>query len=349
MPYSAALLARFFTGMSFAGIYPCGVKIVCSHFRPLERDAGATSELSRAFAVSALVGGLIVGSALPNLIRAAVADGAGLTVALVLSYTSVACLCGGVVVVSCVPDGPFLVPPRPLNCSAIATLCGNRPRFSLLTVAYCAHNWELYGFWTSVAPFVSSLIMHRSTTHAAGWAASVNGTATNSTAEDLALRTAWTAEKLEADRIASMVAFAAMAAGAIGSIAGGGFASRFGSARTILYTNVATLACCMLCPLLWYPACPFALAVVLLIVWGLLVTPDSAQLTTLITQACEPHLLGVAVTMQLAVGFACTIPPMFIVPWLSTDIGPHWAMASLLVGPAICCCILVADRADTGQ
>ena len=158
------------------------------------------------------------------------------------------------------------------------------------------------------------------------------------------MHAAWSAEKSEADRVASMVAFAAMAAGAIGSVAGGGFASRFGSTRTIVVANVSTLLCCMTCPLLWLPGCPFSLVVAVLILWGLLVTPDSAQLTTLITQACEPHLLGVAVTIQLAVGFAATIPPMYVVPWLSQDIGPAWAMASLVVGPAVCCCVLAADR-----
>ena len=64
--------------------------------------------------VTALAG--MAGSA--GLSRAVVADGAGLKVSPRAIHHSVACLCGGVLLLFCVPDGPFLVPLRPLNCFA---------------------------------------------------------------------------------------------------------------------------------------------------------------------------------------------------------------------------------------
>ena len=95
---SLLLLTRFATGFFLAGIYPVGMKIASGWYR---HDLGK--------ALGFLVGALVLGTALPHLIK-----GLGHALpwdAVMLSVSAIAAA-GGVMMYALVPDGPFLPPAR---------------------------------------------------------------------------------------------------------------------------------------------------------------------------------------------------------------------------------------------
>ncbi|MBX3575556.1 MAG: MFS transporter [Mesorhizobium sp.] len=92
--YMTLLAARFVTGLCLAGIYPVGMKIASGWY---DRDLG--------LALGWLVGALVLGTALPHLIRGLGGDLPWQSVILSVSAVSLA---GGGAMLLLVPDGPHL-------------------------------------------------------------------------------------------------------------------------------------------------------------------------------------------------------------------------------------------------
>jgi MFS family permease len=135
-----ALVLRFAVGISLAGIYPLGMKMVIAWTRG---GAGSTLGL--------LVAMLTLGSALPHAVRAA---GVGLPWESVVLMSSALALLGGAVI-GLLGDGPHLPPAsahRSLKWGAAWRAFGD-PRFRASAFGYFGHMWELYAFWT-LAPFL---------------------------------------------------------------------------------------------------------------------------------------------------------------------------------------------------
>src|SRR5215212_12100579 len=88
---TSLLLLRFLTGFFLAGVYPVGMKIASDHY-----DKGLGK------ALGFLVGALVIGTALPHLLRS-------LTQAMpwkfVLILTSALCFVGGLIMLIAVPNG----------------------------------------------------------------------------------------------------------------------------------------------------------------------------------------------------------------------------------------------------
>ena len=128
---ATALVLRFFTGVTLAGIYPIGMKLVVS-WAP--EKAGQT--------LGWLVGMLALGTGLPHFIR-----GLGVTTAWqdVLYAASAAALIAAAMV-WWLGDGPH-------HSNTRRTRWGNvfqtfrLPRFRAAALGYFGHMWELYAFW----------------------------------------------------------------------------------------------------------------------------------------------------------------------------------------------------------
>ncbi|MDJ0738341.1 MAG: MFS transporter [Gammaproteobacteria bacterium] len=132
-----ALLLRFATGLTLAGIYPIGMKLVMS-WAP-ER-AGQM--------LGWLVGMLTLGTGLPHLVRgsAALADWQG-----VLYTASALALLAGAAV-AWLGDGPHHGRRTQLRWGGALHAFAD-PRFRAAALGYFGHMWELYAFW-AVAPFL---------------------------------------------------------------------------------------------------------------------------------------------------------------------------------------------------
>lgn len=138
--YAAALALRFIVGLSLAGIYPLGMKLVIGWTKGA---AGGTLAL--------LVGMLTLGTALPHGIRGL---GAGVPWQAAMLAASILALLGGVIVLR-LGDGPHLARPASVRrLSPGAVLSAFRiPDFRSAALGYFGHMWELYAFWT-LAPFL---------------------------------------------------------------------------------------------------------------------------------------------------------------------------------------------------
>jgi hypothetical protein len=134
---AAWLVLRFATGFFLAGIYPVGMKIAAGWY---QRDLGN--------ALGFLVGALVVGTALPHLLRDL---GHALPWHAVLAGVSAIAALGGALMFAYVPDGPHMAKGASFDPRALAVIF-SAPRFRASAFGYFGHMWELYAFWAFV-PF----------------------------------------------------------------------------------------------------------------------------------------------------------------------------------------------------
>ncbi len=132
------LTFRFLTGFFLAGIYPVGMKIAADYY---QKGLGKS--------LGYLVGALVIGTALPHLIRGLTDQ---LPWRLVLILTSSFAVFGGILMLVFVPDGPYRVHSRKLDLNVFFKVFRNKS-FRSAALGYFGHMWELYAFWTFV-PFM---------------------------------------------------------------------------------------------------------------------------------------------------------------------------------------------------
>ncbi|MFN2399602.1 MAG: MFS transporter [Gemmatimonadaceae bacterium] len=140
--FSAALLARFLTGLSLAGVYPPAMKMISTWFR-----------LQRGLAVGTVVGALTIGKATPYLVQA-LPDA---SVTSVVAAASAGALLAALLVATCYHEGPYPFAARPFSWRLVHTVVRER-RWRLATGGYLGHMWELYSFWTWIPAFLAASV-----------------------------------------------------------------------------------------------------------------------------------------------------------------------------------------------
>ncbi|WP_051750529.1 hypothetical protein [Phycicoccus jejuensis] len=63
--------------------------------------------------------------------------------------------------------------------------------------------------------------------------------------------------------------------------------------------------------------------------------PDSAQFSSLVTTVADQTHVGSMLTLQMAIGYAVTVPIVWVVPALESAAGWGWAFVALAAGPAV--------------
>jgi MFS family permease len=278
------LVLRFMTGFFLAGIYPVGMKIASGWF---PRDLGR--------ALGFLVGALVLGTALPHLIRAL---GTDLDWQSVMLSVSVIAVSGGLLMYALVPDGPYLTSGARFHPAAFTEIFRSR-EFRASSFGYFGHMWELYALWTFIPAYLA----------------------------------AYDAGRPEISLGISFWSFAIIGAGAIGSVAGGLASLRLGSPRVAFAQLAASGACCLLSPIAFWAPYPVMLAFVAF--WGVVVVGDSPQFSALNARYAPRHLVGSALTIVNCIGFAITIVAIQLLKISMAAVGSQYLFLLLVPGPIL--------------
>jgi MFS family permease len=230
-----------------------------------------------------------------------------------VTSSSILALAAALIVGLGVKDGPYVSPSAPFDRHALRVVLRNRGT-RLAMLGYFGHMWELYAMWTWIAAFASaSLSAGAEASFSAGAAASLAGGGSA--------------------RIGSLVAFVAIASGAVGCVLAGRWADEFGKAKVAGAAMLASAACVLVSPLFY--GAPLGVLLVLAVVWGFTIVADSAQFSALVTEHTPRTHVGTALTLQTSAGFLLTMVSMRLVPPVSALAGWQWAFLVLAPGPLL--------------
>jgi MFS family permease len=147
-----ALGFRFATGLTLAGVYPVGMKLIASWYRE-----------GLGWRLGVMVGCLTLGTAFPYGVTAL---GSSLDWRLLASIASLAALLGGLLVVIGCGEGPLLRTRAKLDLRMIGRVFRHRP-FRATAFGYFGHMWELYAFWSLAGVWLDARF---ESNDALGWA-----------------------------------------------------------------------------------------------------------------------------------------------------------------------------------
>jgi MFS family permease len=210
---------------------------------------------------------------------------------------SVLAVAGGVLMHATVSEGPYLA--RASGFDPLAVVRAFRsPEFRASASGYFGHMWELYTLWA----FLPMLL--------AGYAARQGISLDVST---------WS--------------FWILGAGAIGCAGGGLLSRHVGSVRVAFAQLSLSGLCCLLSPLAFL--LPPAGFLAFMVFWGIVVAGDSPQFSALNAATAPREYVGSALTIVNCIGFAITIPSLFVMTALTSILPIETWFVAVAIGPAL--------------
>lgn len=306
--FGPALLLRFVSGAAMALVYPIACKLVTTWFVS-----------GRGGAMGCTIGAVVLGSAFPHLINATVP---GIDWRVLVAVCSATSALGGVLALLLLRPGPHLVARRQAiggerertTRGSWREVLANRELVCAI-LAYSGHNWELFGVWSSYKAFA------------------LQSVSTNSSTVDV--------QSSSEAQTASAIAFGVIAMGAAASAGAGWAADHVGRTKICLGCSIVSGLCTLFVGNL-VESRPAVL--VLGLVWGFTVVGDSAQYSAMVSEVADPARVGACLTLQFAVGFATTMPPMYLIPLVAQTGSWGWALRMLTPGALLAVAALLRLR-----
>lgn len=279
------LLLRFLVGFFLAGIYPVGVKIASDYFK---------EGLGKALGY--LVGALVIGTALPHLLKefTKLVDWE-----FVILCTSVLSITGGLIIMLFVPDGPYRKSTSRVNFQVLRKAFKTKG-FKIGAFGYFGHMWELYSFWAFVPIILTGYFISH-----------------NLTEFSIPL---WS--------------FIIIAIGGLSCSLAGWLTSIFKIEQIASISLSLSGVCCLLLPLIFIMDSPFIFLSFMLI-WGMLVIADSPLFSTIITNNTKPEIRGSALTLVNCIGYAITIISIQCISYVQSFWNSTSVYSIMALGPII--------------
>lgn len=279
------LVYRFLTGFFLAGIYPVGMKIATDYFKNgLGKSLGF------------LVGALVLGTALPHLLKDVLVHFSWRSV--IVTTSTLSCL-GGVLMLVFVKDGPYRSPGIGLDLSICFTIFRNK-KFRKSAFGYFGHMWELYTFWAFIPILLETYQSYNPTIQ-------IN---------------------------ISLFSFLIIAIGSISCVISGYLSKYFATKKVAFSFLLLSGMCCLLSPLLLITSNLY-LFVIFLFFWGFVVIADSPLFSTLVAQNSNSKEKGTALTIVNCIGFLITIFSIQSFNYMRTITDSNVIFMLLAIGPVL--------------
>lgn len=277
------VVLRFFVGFFLAGIYPVGMKIASDHF---QKGLGK--------ALGFLVGALVLGTALPHLIKGL---GSSLKWEETLGLTSVLAITGSALMYFFVPDVKNKNTIKKIDFSLIFKIFKNKP-LKHSAFGYFGHMFELYTFWAFVPLMIK---MYLESHNQENWSVS------------------W-------------ISFIVIASGCISCAISGFVSERITVTKFAFMSLSLSGICCLISPLAFL--LPPVFFFLFLIIWGMAVISDSPMFSTLVAQNADSENKGTALTLVNSIGFGITILSIQLVDYFINNLHLNTnSFLILAVGP----------------
>ena len=282
---STLLIIRFLTGFFLAGIYPIGMKIATDYYK---KGLG----ISLGF----IVGALVLGTALPHLLKDSMHAFSWKTVLLSISGLAIF---GGCLLVIFVKNGPYRQKGTSLDLTICFKVFKNKD-FRKASFGYFGHMWELYTFWT----FVPILLK---------------------TYSDMYTKVQFNIP---------LLSFFIIGIGSISCVLGSYLAAKFGTKRTAFSALLLSCFCCLVSPL-FFLVSNSTIFLLFLLFWGMVVIADSALFSTLVAQNAPKKDKGTALTIVNCIGFSITILSLQLISTLFHSTSSTFVFLILAIGPVL--------------
>lgn len=278
-------IIRFSTGFFLAGIYPVGMKIATDYYK---KGLGTS--------LGFLVGALVLGTALPHLLKDSMEDFSWQIV--VLSISGLAAFGGGLLLLL-VPNGPHRKKGTAFDLSICFKVFKNTA-FRKAAFGYFGHMWELYTFWAFVPILLKTYSEMYTNVH-------FN---------------------------IPLLSFCIIGIGSIACVLGSYMAKKYGTKKIAFYALLLSCSCCLSAPLFFLIENE-TVFILFLLFWGMVVIADSPLFSTLVAQNAPEKDKGTALTIVNCIGFSVTILSIKLVGTFFHNTDSNIVFILLAIGPIL--------------